>query len=528
MSLSLTNVLGVQPMRGPLRLLVAGLLLGGCTPTEPMKSTDMAVRSMPDLIDCKANPTSCGKCGVDVDCMAPTPRCDVPTGRCVACLPTSDNCGGGMICVDADGFGKYECLGACRIDTDCIKLAGGGICCGGACRNTTNDVTNCGACGRVCAQYPNAANRCAGGTCSMGACNAGFLDCNQRDTDGCEVAANDDITNCGACGAACPRIVGGTTVCAMGVCSSSCNIGQLDCDNDLKNGCEADSTSDPKNCGKCGTACTAPAHAVPACDSSKCSFRCLPHFFDCNNDPADGCEVDASADTKNCGHCGSVCPNLPNASPACVNSLCTAGMCANGFGDCDLKPGNGCEAALATDTSNCGACGKGCKSINGNAVCAMGACTLTCTQGFSDCNNDPSDGCEANFKIDPKNCGACGVVCPLNTPYCNTSMCSAQPNLVGQYDVNSGPYWANNPPTYTCQEACALLFGGQAGTYMCSTVQGVPNRMANTSIWSITVACTLAPDTFKKNTFYDCGATNCSQSAYVQDNCRGGINYCYR
>ena len=387
----------------------------------------MSAATRPDLLDCIANPTACGKCGVDADCMAPTPRCDVPTGRCVACLPTSDNCGGGMICVDADGFGKYECLGACRIDTDCIKLAGGGICCGGACRNTTNDVTNCGACGRVCAQYPNAANRCAGGTCSMGACNAGFLDCNKKDSDGCEVSASDDIANCGACGAVCPRIVGGTTVCSMGACSSSCNIGQLDCDNDLKNGCEADSTSDPRNCGKCGTACTAPAHAAAACDASKCSFRCQPHYFDCNYDTKDGCETDASQDLVNCGHCGNVCPPLPNATAACVNSLCTAGTCVNGFGDCDKKPGNGCETPLASDPNNCGACGNGCKSTNGSAVCAMGTCTLTCNMNYANCNNNTGDGCEANLQTDAKNCGSCGNVCPLNNPYCKAGVCGQVP-----------------------------------------------------------------------------------------------------
>ncbi len=37
----------------------------------------------------------------------------------------------------------------------------------------------------------------------MGACNAGYLDCNMNSTDGCEKNGTNDNNNCGACGKVC-------------------------------------------------------------------------------------------------------------------------------------------------------------------------------------------------------------------------------------------------------------------------------------------------------------------------------------
>jgi hypothetical protein len=103
----------------------------------------------------------------------------------------------------------------------------------------------------------------------------------------------------------------------------------------------------------------------------------------------------------------------------------------------------------------------------------------------------------------------------------------AQKQKVGQYSVSDGPAWGSNPPTYTCLEACAKIFGGNAAEYACSTQANVIDNKANTSIWGIS-NCQIAAENFKINTFYDCGASNCSQSAYVSDNCSNGTNYCWK
>ena len=41
---------------------------------------------------------------------------------------------------------------------------------------------------------------------------------------------------------------------------------------------------------------------------------------------------------------------------------------------------------------------------------------------------------------------------------------------VGTWTVNQGPYWQDQPPAYTGQEAAALLFGGSASDYVTSTI----------------------------------------------------------
>ena len=38
-------------------------------------------------------------------------------------------------------------------------------------------------------------------------------------------------------------------------------------------------------------------------------------------------------------------------------------------------------------------------------------------------------------------------------------------SCIGSYVVYNGPYWGTSPPTYSCVQACALLYGGQASSY---------------------------------------------------------------
>lgn len=50
-------------------------------------------------------------------------------------------------------------------------------------------------------------------------------------------------------------------------------------------------------------------------------------------------------------------------------------------------------------------------------------------------------------------------------------------NFVGQWIVGDGPRWDTNPPTYTGQEAAALLFGGVPADYVISTAGPDPNTI---------------------------------------------------
>jgi hypothetical protein len=137
----------------------------------------------------------------------------------------------------------------------------GQVMCGGTCANTASDPANCGACGAVCANGPNAnPSACVSGACVRGACNQGFSDCNNNLSDGCETNTSTSVNNCGACGVVC---FGANAVpaCTNGVCTiAACNAGFINCDGNVANGCEVNPLNNAANCGACGHAC-ASGHA---------------------------------------------------------------------------------------------------------------------------------------------------------------------------------------------------------------------------------------------------------------------------
>jgi hypothetical protein len=91
-----------------------------------------------------------------------------------------------------------------------------------------------------------------------------------------------------------------------------------------------------------------------------------------------------------------------------------------------------------------------------------------------------------------------------------------------------GPRWTDNPPCYSCIEACAYLFGGVAVDYSCSTSNVVINHQAYLDGWGDTRYCLAATaDDYKLGVNYNCGAGSCSFSAYVSDHACASVNYCW-
>ena len=162
-----------------------------------------------------------------------------------------------------------------------------------------------------------------------------------------------------------------------------------------------------------GACCALPHVATNVCSTgTTCAIgACATGFTDCNSRPDDGCEVALASDPVHCGTCGRLC-TYPNARAACSSGACSMGSCNSGFGDCDLSPTNGCETPLNADAFNCGACANICSArANGSPVCITGQCRLACNASFGDCNGVLSDGCETSLLADALNCGACGNVC---------------------------------------------------------------------------------------------------------------------
>jgi hypothetical protein len=159
-----------------------------------------------------------------------------------------------MPCASGDSCvaGKCKSTVACNGGPAC---KGSLTCCSEGCTDTTADPQNCGGCGMPCAPDD---------TCVSSLCVAP-LGCNSgpkcKSPDQCCAAGctdtSDDPNNCGHCGTVCPlgeSCVSSSctpvTLCGTG---PACTTGDTCC----PSGC-VDTSSDPSNCGGCGTPCAPP------------------------------------------------------------------------------------------------------------------------------------------------------------------------------------------------------------------------------------------------------------------------------
>ncbi|MBL8679675.1 MAG: hypothetical protein JNK05_10945 [Myxococcales bacterium] len=278
------------------------------------------------------------------------------------------------------------------------------VLCSGACVDTRTNRSHCGGCGRVCA-LPNALVTCTAGACAIAGCNPGFADCDGVASNGCEVDTNTNTNHCGACGRVC-ALANASSTCVAGSCAIGlCATGFSNCDGAASNGCEVNTLSNTSHCGGCGRVC-APANATASCSSGACGISsCNAGFANCDLIASNGCEANITADPSNCGRCGTVC----GSNAACRLGSCVS--CASPAVSC----GSYC-ANLSTDTNNCRACGYVCPAYPSDTpYCAPQGCTVGAAcdgSGRADCDRNPTNGYETDISSSSANCGACGFACP--------------------------------------------------------------------------------------------------------------------
>jgi hypothetical protein len=231
-------------------------------------------------------------------------------------------------------------------------------------------------------------------------CGAGSQQCSGV----CTVVAR-DTENCGACGKKCAA----GELCSAGACASSCGTTTTKCGSEC-----VDTKSDPRNCGACGTKCS----GGQVCNAGACAIDCGT-LLKCGS----SC-IDSQTDRTNCGACGTVC----GAGELCTAGKCTL-SCQQGLTKCTSGDGGVSDgglgstfcANLASDNSNCGACGTVCTAPKS---CNNGTCQSGCINGQTLCTPDAGVPYCASTQTDNANCGTCGTVCGSGLK-CVAGVCSA-------------------------------------------------------------------------------------------------------
>lgn len=416
-------------------------------------------------VDLDSDPKNCGQCGTvcegvcqdgecRTECLGDTTDCG---GSCVDTSTDTSHCGGcniacgetevceegACVCPDGTESCDEECVDTQNDASNCggcgIACGNGQICqegacvcpegtelCGDECVDIQSDARHCGGCDQACDVGANVSEvSCVEGGCQI-QCAAGFGDCDEDPENGCE-SELDQPSDCGGCGIVCRD----DQVCTEGGCA--CPEGLEDCD-----GTCIDTSEDPENCGACGFSCGDRENSEEgSCVEGSCVLTCSEGFGDCDEDTENGCEATIVDNPEHCGACGITC----RSDQVCLGDLCACpdeqlecdGLCVDTMSDpnhcggcnqvCDgaCAEGNCCEPGLAacgalcvdldSDSENCGACGNDCSELPNvsAASCESGACgDIVCLEGYEDCNDDVTDGCEVHLDSDIENCGACG------------------------------------------------------------------------------------------------------------------------
>lgn len=277
---------------------------------------------------------------------------------------------------------------------------------------------------------------------------------------------------------------------------------------------------DPINCGACGTVCG----AGEVCAAGTCVTSCQSDEAFCTPDTGPSYCARLASDNDDCGQCGVACGD----GTACHEGVCTT-TCGAGQSRCDdADAGTSYCADLASDNASCGACGHSCDA---GLVCSGGACVPSCGAGQLACGGgcvDPATSmqhCGASDSCDV-DAGTAGTACARGQA-CSGGVCTKLDAPVGSFQVGDGPDWWNDPTLYTCVQACAVVFGGDASQYSCSTSASEDDHMAWASEFGSSEHCaggTPIAEDFVSPQYSSEGDV----SPYINDWCfDGSTNYCW-
>jgi len=360
---------------------------------------------------CQAGVCQMGECQAGyADCNSnDSDGCETQLGTSQDCTACDDTCEDFPHAYGA--CQSYACvMGSCHTGYgDCDASPANG------CETSLGSDTQCSDCTDDCTDdYPNAAGGCLSGSCSMGACQSGYGDCDGSSLNGCETVLGSD-SDCAACNDDCSNVFPhASSSCQAGACQmGDCLAGYADCDDSSANGCETE-LGTVTDCSACQDDCRDRfSRADGDCQNGSCRMGgCESGYADCNSDAADGCEIQLGSD-ENCSSCGDNCDDsYPHAEGSCISGHCAKGPCLPGYADCNFELLDGCEVELGTD-ANCSACADNCTDdfAHAGGVCRNGSCSLgECAAEYGNCDGADANGCETDLRTD-QHCGACSNEC---------------------------------------------------------------------------------------------------------------------
>lgn len=332
----------------------------------------------------------CGSCAGNCNLAFAEPKCDLGACKVDKCLEGHwnadkvDSNGCEYSCTPTNA-GKEKCD---QIDNDCNGLTDDGI-------DLTNDPKNCGACNRICPDL-NGTPGCVNNACVI-QCAYGYGDCDPL-IPGCETNVLTSGTHCGQCGQGCQPANATQYQCTAGACViGQCAAGFVNCNNLVSDGCEINVKTDPQNCGLCGKGCSV-ANGTPACNDGACAVgTCDSPWLNCDGLYASGCNINKTTSMQHCAKCNNACTSAPNSTVACGATGCVY-TCTGSYQDCDTFAG--CESNKTSDPLHCGSCTNQCPvPANSVATCASSTCGSRCQPGWADCTASP--GCETDLDTLP-------------------------------------------------------------------------------------------------------------------------------
>lgn len=325
------------------------------------------------------------------------------------CVPVADRCAG---CTDEDddGYGRGpDCLGPDDNDANPDVYPGAPELCDGADNNgdgtidegfdLQNDLANCGACGAVCA-FDRGTPSCAGGVCTLVECERGWSDCDGDLANGCET----DVTTLDRCGT-CEQFENerGDPCGLCGEGTFACGGTQLVCD------AEPNPETRLNACGGCDTLDAAPEDPCGTCNSGVLvcegtdGLRCEGDQGEAARNACGGCTLLEGAPGDACGPCG--LDTVVCGGPDTL--VCNGSTDANACG--------GCSVLAAQPGDPCGGCGL-------DAYVCDGLDGVACS------GDSAANACGGCFElVDPPgtSCGPCGrdmtVCADADTTTCTLS-----------------------------------------------------------------------------------------------------------